>query len=255
MANMLILAPLAPAAIAASTGSGAANPCTPDPKEVWASASGGAAANLDFDFGAAVSIDSLFIGFIGGAATAPTFTWTSGAAAYTGTTHANGVAAFAASARAAPRRRHGFRRIAAPVAHRYHRIAFTPGVAGVTTIGVIAFGLAFEPTHNLEWGGGRQPLDLSERQRLRGGGFGIDHAARKTAIRWRFGDLTDAEIDRLEELVEERGVSRPVIVAEDPAPTTGLNERLHYGVFNALEFFERMDPDLNVWALSMEEWT
>jgi hypothetical protein len=256
MSNMLLLKPLSPSTVAASTGTGVANLLTPDPKEVWASVAGGSASNLDFDMGAgAPTIDSVYIGFVAGAATAPTFTWTSGAASYTTTTNLTAVSAFAPSSSAAPPRRHCFRRLAAPlVGHRYHRIAFTPGVAGTTTIGIVVFGLALQTAYNREWGGGRSIIDTGAKERLLGGGFGIGEGARKAAFRWTWGDLSDAETDAIYDLGLDRGEGRPVIVVEDPDLTTGLNERIHYGLFDRWEPYERQNPNLTRWSLSVEQW-
>src|SRR5205085_2694676 len=125
---------------------------------------------------------------------APTMSWSSGTASYVATANQVGVSAFAASASSAPPRRHGLWRLGAPISHRYHRIAFSPNVAASVTIGVIILGLAFQPTWNREWGGGRQIFDTSSVQELLGGGFGIEEGAVKAGFGWTFGDLTDTEV-------------------------------------------------------------
>lgn len=254
MTNMVLYKPIAPAVVAASTGTGAANLVTYDPKEAWATAAAGTASNLDFDFGANVSVDSLFIGFIAGGA-APIITWSSGTASYTTTVNKNAVSAYAGSDVAVPLRRHGFWRLGAAVNHRYHRVAFDPGAAATATIGIVAFGLAFQPTYNREWGGGRQPIDTGAKQRLLGGGFGIGEGARKAGFGWVFGDLTDADIAAFYDLAMDRGETRPLILVEDPDPAvTGLNERIHYGLFDRFDRYARQNPNLTRWELSMEQW-
>lgn len=254
MSNMVIVKPLTPtAAVTASTGTGGANVATSDPKEVWASTAGGAAVEFIFDFGANVSINSLFIGYVGGAATAPTLTWTSGTAGGYAFTNLNGVAALAPSAHASPLRRHCFRQVAL-IAHRHHSVVFTPGVAGTTTIGIVCFGLAFQPIHNQEWGGGRQVIDTGTKERLRGGGFGFDEGVRKASYQWTFGDLLDAEVEQLYELALDRGEGRPALVVEDPDQTSGLNERLHYGTFERFERYGRENPQQTRWGLTVEQW-
>ena len=253
MSTMLMVKPLTPAAVAASTGTGGANLVTFDPKEVWASTAAGGAANLDFDFGANVSIDSLFIGYMGNVV-APIMTWSSGTAAYTTTVNQNAVSALAPTASSAPPRRHGFWRLGAPVVHRYHRVAFSPVAAQQATIGIIIFGLAFQPTWNREWGGGRQIIDTSTVTPLRGGGYGIDEGAVKASFSWTFGDLTDAEVEAIYDIGLDRGQKRPLLVVEDPAATSGQNERLHYGVFDRFEKYERANPNLNRWSLSVMQW-
>jgi len=253
MSTMLLLKPTQAAAIAASTGTGAANLGTYDPKEVWASTAAGAAANLDFDFGANVSIDSLFIGYMTNYS-APTIAWTSGAAAYTTTANLATQTALAPTASPAPPRRHGFWRLGAPVAHRYHRLVFTPGAAQTHMIGIVVFGLAFQPTWNREWGGGRQIFDTSSVQELLGGGFGVEEGAVKAGFGWTFGDLTDPEVEAIFDIGLDRGIRRPLLVAEDPAATTGLNERLHYGLFDRFERYARADPQNTRWSLSVKQW-
>jgi len=253
MSNMLLIKPIVAGGINASTGTGVGNLLSPDPKEVWASTGAGAASNLDFDFGDFVSIDSLFVGFITNA-TAPTLSWTSGTASYTTNSRLSAVSAFAPSRIASPLRRHGFWRTGAPFSDRYHRIAFSPNVAATVTIGIVVFGLAYQTTWNREWGSGRQIIDTGEVQRLLGGGFGIGDGAVKGGFAWTWGDLSDAEVDAVYGIGLDRGIRRPLLVVEDPADAAGLNEGLHYGLFQRFEKYERANPQQNRWALSIEQW-
>jgi hypothetical protein len=252
MSNGILIAPLTPAAVAASTGTGGANLITPDPKEVWASTAAGAASNLDFDFGANVSIDSVFVGFIDGGA--PTLAWTSGTAAYTTVTNQASVSAYAPPAGTNPYRRHGFWRLAAPVVHRFHRIAFNPVTVATARIGIIIFGLALQTTYNREWGSGRQVIDTGAKQRLLGGGFGIGEGARKAAYKWTWGDLSDAEVAAIYDLVLGLGETKAMLAVEAPDQVAGLNEGLHYGLFDKFETYERANPQLTRWSLSVEQW-
>lgn len=253
MSNLILLRPLTPSVFAFSSGTLGDNVRTPDPKEAWASTAAGTGCNFDFDFGANVSIDSAFIGFIGGAST-PAVTWTSGAGAYTTVTNQNNVTAFAPTSSASPLRRHGFWRLGAPVNHRYHRLNFSPNVVATVTIGIIIFGLALETTYNREWGSGRTVIDTGAKERLLGGGFGIGGGARKVGFRWTWGDLTDAEVEALLDLALNVGETDPILICEDAAATTGLNERLHYGLFDRFEPYERQNPNLTRWSLSLEQW-
>src|SRR6476661_1856971 len=98
MASLIFLKPATPvAAVIASTGTGGANLGTPDPKEVWASTAAGATADLKFDFGAAPpALDSVFVGFIGGAG-APLVRWSGGNATHFDTIYSASAAIKAAS--------------------------------------------------------------------------------------------------------------------------------------------------------------
>lgn len=253
MSNMVIVAPLAWAAQSVNVGTGVDFVATPDPKEAWVSGGASTTATFELDLGSAQQFDSIFVGFVAGPA-APTFTLKSGVAASTETTHFTAQSVYAPSSLSSPLRRHLFRRLAAPVTHRYVQFAFAPGAAVVASIGVIAVGLAFQPTYNREKGGGRRPIDTRRVERLASGGFGSGPGVTKRGFRWTLGDLSDAELDQLEWLALDRGNADPVIVVEDPDLTTGLNERICYGVFDQFEFYERGDPSKHRWGLGAEEW-
>jgi hypothetical protein len=250
MSNMTILRPLAPSALTVSHGVGGSNLLTPDPKEVWSG--GGAAIVIDVDLGSSKSIDTIYVGYFD--VINATWTVTGGAGSYTTTSHLALTGLQAVSSVAVPKRRHGLLRLAAPVANRYIRITVNPPDGATYMIGIVAVGLSFQPTHNREWGSGRSIIDTGTKEELLGGGFGIGEGARKAGYRWTFGDLTDAEVDALYDLALDAGETRVILVVEDPATSAGLNERIHYGLFDRIEAYERQNPDLSRWSLSMREW-
>jgi hypothetical protein len=256
MSNMIIVKPLTPSAVTASGFSGATNLLTPDPKEV-AVLSGTGGQFIDIDLGATTSIDSFFLGFHTYPAGGWVDTISGGAGSYTTTSFFSGTVGNirATSDVSSPPRRHFFTRLPAPVSARYVRIAVNSldGLSGYS-IGVLAVGLAFQPTYNREWGSGRSIIDTGVREPLLSGGFGIGEGVRKAGYRWTLGDLSDAEVATLYDLALDRGETRATLFVEDPDATTGLNERIHYGLFERFEPYERMNPSQTRWALSMQEW-
>jgi hypothetical protein len=248
MSNMIIFKPLtiaAAAAVVPGSSTGVSNLLTPDPKEVWSGTAGAGVYEIDFDMGGAVTINAILV----------TGMWpgTSLFGLYSATAMGSGFAGVylpAGPDNAAP---HAFRHLSAPVTSRYWRGIFS-GNPGNPVVGILALGLAFQPTHNREWGGGRTVIDTGTKERLRGGGFGIDEGVRKAGYRWVFGDLLDSEVDALWDLALDRGEGRPIVVVEDPADAPGLARRIHYGLFDAFEPYGRQNPGQTRWALSMEEW-
>lgn len=257
MSNMVIFKPLPISAVATGGGSGASNLLTPDPKEVWTSETFDANHNIDIDLGSTQSIDSFLVGYTtydGPGAAGPATLSITGGTSYTATTISAAAAFLAASSSSSPVRKHSFRKIAAPVNARYVRLNIVQSDNDASTVGIVAIGLAFQPTYNREWGGGRQVIDTGTKEGLLGGGFGIGEGARKAAYRWTLGDLTDAEVEALYALTLDRGETRPAVVIEDPDATSGLNERIHYGLFDRFEAYERMNPSQTRWSLSLTEW-
>jgi hypothetical protein len=260
MGKMLILEPqtivaLVEAGYNGQFGSGAANLLTPSPKEVWQGNAAGDHGIFYVDLGAFRDVDTFFLG---GLRAGGTLSGSWEVAKATGMAPGGEVVLSPLQALSGPAGKRepfpAFVRLAAPVNGRYFRIRVVPGV-GLMTIGVVAIGLAFEPVHNREKGGGRVVIDTGAVEALRDGGFGIGHGTRKGGFRWTFGDLGDDELEKLHDLAWGRGTTRPVIVVEDPDVTAGLNERIHYGLFDRFEFYERGDPGKHRWALSMTEWT
>lgn len=253
MSNMVIIKPLTISAVASNNGT-PSNLLTPDPKEVFAFTGGAGQTTIDIDLGSSQSIDSFFLGFITPVGSAPTVgEIQGGTAAYTTSSYATTIAP-AVSSVASPPRRHFFTRLAAPVTARYIRYSINVVNGTAYTIGIAQIGLAFQPTYNKEWGSGRQVIDTGGKESLLGGGFGINEGARKAGHRWTLGDLTDAETEALYDVALDRGETRPLLVVEDPAVTTGLNERIHYGLFDRLEPYERANPSQTRWGLSISQW-
>jgi len=255
MSNMIIIKPLTIPSISGNRGTAGSNLLTPDPKEVFSDATNtGQTINLAFDMGADVSFDTFAL--IGTNASASA-TWSLG-----GNTNAEGNLANTTNVFAATAMRDAaalgppypafYHRAAGPLSRRYFSFNISPGASFYA--GVLILGLAFKPTWNREWGSGRKIIDTSGKQRLRGGGWGISRGAKVPGYQWTFGDLTDAEVEALYALALDRGEIDPILVIEDPAATTTLAAGTHYGLFNRLDAFEREDPDLNRYALSMEEW-
>lgn len=257
MANMIVMLPHRPNAVsAAGGGTGAANLLTPDPKEVYSDGGGGGARSIDLDLGSVRPVDVLFLGFLGGSdgTTFTSISATGGATSYTETTLNVPQTQPAQSSSPAPLRRHWFVLLPAPVSVRYIRVTVQTPTVATHTAGILAVGEAFRPIHNREWGGGRQIIDTGVKEPLFGGGFGIAKGAVKSRYRWTLGDLLSSEVERLYDLALNAGETRPVLVVEDPDPTSGLNERIHYGLFESLQAFERLNPEQTRWSFSLTEW-
>lgn len=260
MSKMIIFRPIKPTSVVATAGMfastaglGEGNLLTPEPKEVYDDNGGGGVKYLSFDLGAVHQLDCFLLGFIRGGSPGIFFSVAGGIAA-----HAEfaltGVFGLAQSSSAAPKRRHAFVQIAAPIAARYVRIELNANDVNFNTIGIAAFGRAIKTTHNREKGGGRSIIDTGSKESRQDGGFGIGHGTRKAGFRWTWGDLSDDEIEAIYDLGLEVGETNPIVVVEDPDPTTGLNERIHYGLFDRFEVYERGDPEKHRWALSVTQW-
>lgn len=226
-------------------GTGAANFYTPDPKEVWSDGGGGGVHNIDLDLGSTHRIDTFFLGFVGGAPEATTQVGAGGQLLDSG---------LAPATRAGVTRRHMLVRALVPVLARYVTFSINSQTTAVMTIGVAAVGLAFQPRYNREWGGGRRPIDTGSVEPLSGGGFGIGDGTVKSSFRWTLGDLDEEELDRLDELAMDRGNRRPVIVVEDPVVDARLHQRIHYGLLDRFEFYERAKASKNRWAMGVTDW-
>lgn len=255
MANMIIVAPLPIAAIAASRGSGVANLLTADPKEVWADTSVGTAATIDIDLGAVLAIDTIYLGHVLGPVAGASWTITGGAAGY-----AEAVIQAASPLRVpdvagrAPVLSHALC-FGAVANVRYLRLSITqPSGSAALKAGVLLVGRAFQPAFGREWGSGRKPIDSSTITPLSGGGYGVAEGAVKLGCYWTFGDLSADEVDALEDIALDRGESRTLLVVEDPAMTAGLHRRIHYGLFERFRPFERRNRVQTRWELGIEQW-
>lgn len=256
MANMLIVRPLTVGSVAASRGTGAANLLTPDPKEVWRDTTPDSTqVSLTIDMGADVAFDTVaLVGTNGwGNITVDVFYSTAAqGATYASTFYALGTPASQAPQAPLTLLMH---RAAGTVTGRYIRVRVAQQTgASALYAGGLVVGAAFKPTYNMEWGSGRGLIDTGTKQRLRGGGFGITRGAKVPTYQWTLGDLTDSEVGTLYDLIAKVGETDPVLVVEDPAATSGLDRGIHYGLLNRLDTYERQDPNLNRWSLSMERW-
>lgn len=235
---------------------GETNLLTPDPKEVGVHPVGAGGVWLRFDLGSVQTFDTAFWGF---------HTYSAGSVADLRAGNINGAgnpvivgtgaaALFAPSDRAVPRRQHGFARFALQTA-RYVETYLVRGNPAVdATLGIFAVGKALQPFYGREWGSGRTLRDMSDVTELRGGGFGIDRGARVPGFQFTVGDLSDPELVQVWDIAEEVGGSGPILVCEDPDVTDGLNERLHWGLFDRPEAYERDSPGRNRWSFRVKGW-
>lgn len=239
------------AAVASSSAEASAqNLLTDDPKEVF-TASGAGPRNIFLDLGSAVTVDSFYVGYSNAlAGTMRPFTVTNLAGA--GPVALN-PAVVVRAADAKTERASRLVRLAAPVTSRYFQFALESNVAA-WQVGQVRVGLAFEAEWDREWGSGRRPVDTGRSTALLGGGFGTQDGVRKGAYSWTFGDLTEEEVERLWAIYLRRGTTNPVLVNEWDGATVGANEKLHYGLFQRLDAFERREPNATKWAMELEEW-
>jgi hypothetical protein len=264
MASLIILAPIAASSVAISRGAGGDRLLTSDPKEAWFDSAVGSAVTLTLDLGSVQSVDSLFLGS-SNAADAATWAISSGVAAPTETSW------IAATRMSAPYRRIGkprmsfFRRgsivagafVTAPISARYIRATLIqPAGSPPLTIGNMAAGLAFQPLYGNEYGSGRATIDTGNREGLVGGGFGALIGVRKKAWSGQLGDLLDAEVDRLDDIFEDKGSTIPIVFIEGTEEIASVpqQEQIHWGLFQKLEAYERQAPAVTRWAISIEEW-
>jgi len=253
MKTLCMVPPVSIAAITASRGSDPSRMLTNDPKEVWVDSLAGSAVTFNIDLGSPQSLDTVFLGFTN-AADAATWTVSSGVAGPTEQVWTS-AAVFPSPYKIAARPRHGFVQLAGAAMARYVRITITqPAGSQPLYAGVVAVGAAFVPTWGREYGSGRTPIDTGSRERLPSGGFGISPGAIKSSWSWTMGDLLDDEVDTLFAMAMAFGQSYALLTIEDPDSTPGLAERIHWGVFDKLEAYERLAPGATKWAFTVEDW-
>jgi hypothetical protein len=193
-----------------------ANLLTPDPKEVMFHSSAVGRRVIQVDLGSSQLIDSFFFGYLSYPSPARSIQITGGSPAPTALEHPLQRIALCAVGRGSPLRQHLFVKLSVageqplhPVRHqqgrgecdpRHRRWSVFPSSPPITANGAAA---------------ARSSIPASK-DPLLGGGFGIGEGARKAGYRWTFGDLSDAEIDRLYDLALDRGETRPVVAVEDP---------------------------------------
>jgi hypothetical protein len=257
MSKMILFRPLP---IASLTGDvPVQNLLTAEPKEVIVHPPFFGALGLHVDFGAPRSIDSIFLGFMRNYAAGhgvQHVTAGLGGPNETILFTLNGPGGMAPTASEEPLRRHWFVKLPAPADYRYISFQLGPGAGEPVgaTIGILAIGKALQTSFNREKGGGRTIIDTGAKEARQDGGFGTGHGTVKAGFRWTWGDLSDAEVEAIYDLGLWAGERRPIVVVEDPDQTPGLNERIHYGLFDKFEAYERGDPSKHRWALSVTQW-
>jgi hypothetical protein len=218
-----------------------------DPKE--AAVLNAQAGVWNFDYGVAVTLDTVFVGYHTGAA-AQTVTVTTSATlggATVGTPQpAISLVPFPTDGPA-----HGFARFN-PVMSRYWTVTVS---AGTYNVGVVALAASVQPTYGREYGSGRGFTDTSNISRLFGGGFAIDEGVVIPWFQWTMGELTDAEVEALYAHARRVGESRAILVVEDPDRTAGLNERIHWGLLAKIDAYERFAPGATRWAMRVDDWS
>ena len=243
MASLIIMRARLPVVTTNGVAANSDNLKTPDPKEIYS----GNAQYIFFDFGAAYEFDTAFIGYIGGAATSNAIGVNQGVnMSFTGQT---GKATPTPGPTTA-RRRHAFAKFTAGTS-RYWNISFWESFS----VGIVVFGKSIQPAYGHEWGSRRGIRDMSQVTPLRGGGFGIERGARAGGYEFTCGDLTDAEVQSLYDMVEDVGESAPVVVCRDPAlAQPDLNNALHYGLLDRPEAYVREAPGMNSWSFRVKDW-
>lgn len=245
-----IVAPLPVAAIVVSDGTGGANLLTASPREVWRASYVGI-STIDFDFGAVVQLDTVFLGFANATSAATWSVATMTGPAGAGLNFVTGGVPFRV-ANPIGQRHHAYVRLSAPVSTRYLRITVNQ-VTGSAPLqaGVVVAGLTIERPY--EYRAGRVALDLSKKTELVDGGFGISQGAIVSSYRFTLSGLTDAQVEELWQIVMSIGESGPLLIVEGHDDTVRFSH-LHYGLFQRLEPYEREEPEDTRWGLSIRDW-
>lgn len=226
---------------------GASRLASVDPREGTPPVTVAGARQIDIDLGAPTLVDTVFLGY-SFSSLFRTATIFSGLNGYAEATQGQMLPADSAGL---PFRHYLFT-ASVPFTARFIRITL-PFVVG-QTLGCLLIGKAFSPAFGQEWGAGRAIGDTGSATRLKGGGFGIDDGTSFVSYQWTFGDLSADETAQLYLIQRRRRTTRTVLVIEDPDATPGLNERIHYGLFEKLSAYERLDPINTKWALQVADW-
>ncbi|WP_446653113.1 hypothetical protein [Blastomonas sp.] len=247
--GIAIVAPLAIASVTASNGTGASNLLSPSPREIWRAAAVGSTV-IDVDLGAAVALDTVFLGFTNAT---PDATWSVATMSGSGGAGLSVVRSTVALrvANGIGQRHHGYVRLAEPVSSRYLRITVTQvgGIAPMSA-GILLVGRTIERPY--EYRAGRVALDLSKKTELVDGGFGISKGAIVSSYRFTLSGLTDEQVEELWQIVMAVGESAPLLIVE--GHDTVRFSHLHYGLFQRLEPYEREEPEDTRWGLSIRDW-
>lgn len=249
MSGVLIVKPLALAAAPAVAGTGAANLVTDDPNEAWIAPSAAPIA-MDIDLGAEIAVDSFYLGYTN-AAPAASWSIAHGTGPGAGLVDLKPVGPMRAADSLGPRH-HAFHRLAVPVVGRYFRLSLAQDGAEPLFAGRLVIGRAFEK--HRDYGPGRLLIDTSTREDLPGGGFGFGDGVVKAQFAFSFSDLTTAQRDALYAIKWECGLRKPVVLVEDADAPAGLNEAIHYGVFDRFQVWERANPRDTKWAGAVIDW-
>lgn len=258
MASMLILRP-EPVSAFSGTGTNPGLALTPTPKEAWSIAAG-ATATLDLDMGAAVAIDSFFVGYHNAVVAGQTWT-VEARSTLGGTVTSTPVATRSLLLAGSDTPKHAFWRtsspaVSAPVTSRYWRFTIAnPSGQPTLTVPVVAIGLAFQPIYGREYGSGRMIGDTGSNERLFGGDFASEEGAIYSGFSFTLGDLTDVERETLFRIIKRLGTTRSLLVCEDPDQSAiGFNEGLHWSKFRKLNGYERAAVNVTRWALEVDDW-
>ena len=143
-----------------------------------------------------------------------------------------------------------------PVAARYLRMIIDAGAGspGQWQCGAVAVGWRWQPQDGHDWGAQRGVIDQSVSRILQDGGRALEEGARLTTFRASYSGLTDAEKRQLWGLLKQAGIGAPFVLVEDPAQTTGLIERIHYGTLSRINPIERTMPEKSRFELEFTEW-
>lgn len=249
MARIISIVRPLPYSLAGSSNMGTTNNLlTPDPKET-ASVTAASAGALDIDLGAVFSLDTIFVGYASSNLGALTVTY--GTTVPTTSTLVTSLASQSSSL-VVPDYHRPFVNTT-PFSARYLRFSFA-SAAAKATFGILAVGLSVPLTWGHEFGSGRPIEDTGNVDRLFGGGFGIQEGVRVGGFQWTFGDLSDAEVEALFAVAKDLGNTRSVLVVEDPTQSSGLNERVHWGLFDRLEPYERQVPGASRYGFKVRDW-
>ena len=137
----------------------------------------------------------------------------------------------------------------------YQDDAGVPG--GVWRAGNVVVGQSWKcgnPQFNFELGAGRKIIDLSDKRVLPGGENGRWAKAKVPAFRATWSSIEDIDLLPLWSIYRQVGFTEPLLVVEDPDPTPGQNERIHYCTIDSLDYYQRTQLDKSTIELKVTEW-
>jgi hypothetical protein len=151
-------------------------------------------------------------------------------------------------------RQHGIW-VGGAITMRFLRIILTAPTNNerVLRIGNIVIGARVPLVWNFELGSGRKIEDQSIIRTLPGGETAPERGGRTPLFRATWSNIADTEMRAIYALLLDLGTSAPLLIVEDPDITTGLNERIHYGLLTGLDFTERSQVDKQRIDLTIRE--